>query len=50
MEAYPESRVVQLDSVVGKRNDEKAILTIYFKNSKLQFRAICTLCPNRFGK
>ncbi len=36
MEAYPESRVVQLDSVVGKRNDEKAILTIYFKNSKLQ--------------
>ena len=40
MEAYPESRVVQLDSVVGKRNDEKAILTIYFKNSKLQLGRI----------
>ena len=36
MEAYPDSKVVQLDSVIGKSGDKKAVLTIYFKNSKLQ--------------
>jgi len=36
MEAYPKSKVVQLDSVIGKANDSKAILTIFFTNSKLQ--------------
>lgn len=36
MEAYPKSKVVQLDSVIGKANDKKAILTIFFTNSKLQ--------------
>lgn len=36
MEAYPKSKVVQLDSVIGKANDKKAILTIFFLNSKLQ--------------
>lgn len=36
MDAYPDSRVVQLDSVIGKSNDSKAILTVFFKNSKLQ--------------
>lgn len=36
MDAYPESKVVQLDSVIGKIYDQKAILTIYFVNSKLQ--------------
>ena len=36
VEAYPKSKVVQLDSVIGKANDKKAILTIFFTNSKLQ--------------
>ena len=36
MDAYPESRVVQLDSVIGKQYDYHAILTIFFVNSKLQ--------------
>lgn len=36
MDAYPNSKVVQLDSVIGKANDKNAILTIFFKNSKLQ--------------
>lgn len=36
MDAYPNSKVVQLDSVIGKSSDSIAILTIFFKNSKLQ--------------
>lgn len=36
MESYPNKKVVQLDSVMGKKGDKKAILTIYFKNCKLQ--------------
>lgn len=36
MDAYPNSKVVQLDSLIGKLYDQKAILTIYFLNSKLQ--------------
>ncbi len=36
MESYPDKKVVQLDSVMGRQGDKKAILTIYFKNSKLQ--------------
>lgn len=36
MDAYPNSKVIQLDSVIGKANDSTAILTIFFKNSKLQ--------------
>ena len=36
MEAYPDKKVVQLDSVIGRKGDDKAILTIYFNNSKLQ--------------
>ena len=40
IEAYPKSKVVQLDSVIGKANDTKAILTIFFLNSKLQIGRI----------
>lgn len=36
IDAYPNSKILQLDSVIGKANDKRAILTIYFKNSKLQ--------------
>lgn len=36
MESYPDKKVVQLDSVIGKANDKKALLTIYFKDCKLQ--------------
>ena len=36
MTMYPKSRVIQLDSVIGKSSDKYAILTIFFKNSKLQ--------------
>ena len=35
MEAYPKSKVVQLDSIIGKANDKKAIWTIFFLNSNL---------------
>lgn len=34
--SLPFMRVIQVDSVIGKRNDRQAILTIYFLNSKLQ--------------
>ncbi len=37
MEMNPGSKVVQVDSVIGKSNDKKALLTIFFMNSKLQF-------------
>ena len=36
MKLHPDSKVVQLDSIIGKSNDRKAILTIFFLNSKLQ--------------
>lgn len=32
----PFMRVIQIDSVIGKRNDRQAILTIYFPESKFQ--------------
>ena len=28
--------VIQVDSIIGKKNDKKAILTVYFVNSKIQ--------------
>lgn len=36
VESYPNSKVIQLDSVIGKSSDSKAVLTIFFKESKLQ--------------
>ena len=36
MESYPDSKVVQLDSIIAKASDSKAILTIFFVKSKLQ--------------
>lgn len=36
IDSYPHSKVVQLDSIIGKANDKKAILTVFFKNSKFQ--------------
>lgn len=36
IDSYPESIIIQLDSLIGKLSDKKAILTIFFKNSKLQ--------------
>ncbi|MBP3892243.1 MAG: IS30 family transposase [Solobacterium sp.] len=42
MDSYPQSKVVQLDSVIGKSNDKKAILTVFFKNSKLQLGYLYT--------
>lgn len=35
--AHPNKRVVQFDSVIGKRNDETAILTITFPKERFQF-------------
>ena len=35
MEKYPETDVVQMDTVVGKQEDKYCFLTIYFCNSKL---------------
>lgn len=37
IEANPNSRIVQLDSVIGARTDKTAILTIFFNKSKFQF-------------
>lgn len=42
MDSYPQSKVVQLDSIIGKANDKKAILTVFFKNSKLQLGYLYT--------
>lgn len=42
MDMYPNSRVVQLDSLIGKHYDRKAILTIFFKKSKLQLGVLYT--------
>ncbi len=36
MEEHPKAKVVQLDSIVGKKYDQKAILTVFFLDSKLQ--------------
>lgn len=30
------AKIIQVDSIIGKRSDSKAILTVYFVNSKLQ--------------
>ena len=40
MESYPNSKVVQLDSVIGKASDKKAILTIFFNSCKLQLGSV----------
>ena len=42
MDMYPNSKVIQLDSVIGKHYDRKAILTIYFMKSKLQLGRLYT--------
>ena len=42
MSIYPNSKVVQLDSVIGKVYDSKAILTIFFVKSKLQLGRLYT--------
>ena len=42
VDAYPGSKVVQLDSVIGKQYDYHAILTIFFVNSKLQLGRLYT--------
>lgn len=34
--SLPFHKVIQIDSIIGKINDSKAILTVYFVNSKLQ--------------
>ena len=34
---HPKSKVIEIDSVIGKRNDKTALLTIYFKGLKFQF-------------
>ena len=36
MEAHPSVKAIQIDSIIGKRNDKYAILTVYFVSSKLQ--------------
>ena len=36
MDAHPNAKVIQVDSIIGKRNDKLAILTVYFVNSKVQ--------------
>lgn len=35
LEAYPNANIVEMDTVVGKFEDKKCILTLYFRNSKL---------------
>lgn len=40
MKLHPHAIVIQVDSLIGKRNDRQAILTIFFKNSKLQIGSL----------
>lgn len=35
LERYPDANIVEMDTVIGKQEDKKCILTIYFRNSKL---------------
>lgn len=34
-EKYPNKNIVEMDTVVGKRDDERCLLTLYFRKSKL---------------
>lgn len=33
---HPNCRIIEVDSVIGRASDKKALLTVYFKSSKLQ--------------
>ena len=33
---HPNAKIIEVDSIIGKANDKKALFTIYFKNSKFQ--------------
>ena len=35
LERYPNANIVEMDTVIGKQEDKKCILTLYFRNSKL---------------
>lgn len=35
LEVHPNTNIVEMDKVIGKQEDEKCTLTIYFRNSKL---------------
>lgn len=35
LELYPNANIVEMDTVIGKFEDKKCILTLYFRNSKL---------------
>lgn len=35
LELHPNANIVEMDTVIGKQEDKKCILTIYFRNSKL---------------
>ena len=35
IEIHPNSNIVEMDTVIGKFEDKKCIMTLYFRNSKL---------------
>lgn len=35
LELHPNANIVEMDTVIGKQEDKKCILTLYFRNSKL---------------
>ena len=35
LENHPNANIVEMDTVIGKFEDKKCILTLYFRNSKL---------------
>lgn len=37
---HPNSRIIEVDSIIGKANDKLALLTIYFRNSKFQLAVL----------
>lgn len=35
LESHPDANIVEMDTVIGKQEDKKCIMTLYFRNSKL---------------
>ncbi|HRL09506.1 MAG TPA: IS30 family transposase [Aliarcobacter sp.] len=35
LELHPDANIVEMDTVIGKQEDKKCIMTLYFRNSKL---------------
>lgn len=35
LELHPNENIVEMDTAIGKQEDKKCIMTLYFRNSKL---------------